>query len=321
MLLNIKNLRVYYKTLQGYTRILDNIDLSVDKGEVIGIVGESGSGKSTLGHTLATVLPPNAIVRGEIYLDNVNITELKENDLEKIRGKEVFMIFQNPLNSLDPVRNVKDQLVETVITRSLKGGEKVSAKEAQKEVIDVLKDLRIPDPETIINRYPHQLSGGQVQRMVIAMALLLKPKLIIADEPTSALDVTIQAQVVNILKRINEELGTTIMFITHDISLAYVISTRIIVMYAGRIMEDGDVEKVIKSPLHPYTSGLISSIPTKTKNEGKLLTIPGNPPSFFTLPAGCKFSPRCPKVMDICKKDEPKIIEKDERNVRCWLYG
>lgn len=318
--LEIKHLNVYYKTLVGWVKILEDLDLELEKGETVSVVGESGSGKSTLGHTIARILPPNSYIRGDIILENVNLAKLKESELQKYRGTGVFMIFQNPLNSLNPVKKVGFQLVEAAKIRHTRNGKKVDEETLKKEVIDVLKDLRLPDPPSIMDRYPHQLSGGQVQRIVISMALILKPKLLIADEPTSALDVTIQAQVVNLFKQLSKEISTTILFITHDISLAYAISDRIVVMYAGRIMEDGKIEEVLKSPLHPYTQGLASSIPRISKEEGKLSAIPGNPPSFLVLPKGCKFNPRCPKVFDLCREKEPQIIEKNNRKVRCWLY-
>ncbi|WP_338604246.1 ABC transporter ATP-binding protein [Sulfolobus tengchongensis] len=320
MLLQIRNLNVYYNTLIGWIKVLNDVNLSVEKGEMISIVGESGSGKSTLGHTIARILPPNSKIQGDIVIDGVNLAKLKDSELQKYRGTWVFMIFQNPLNSLNPVKKVGFQLLEAAKIRHQRDGKKTDEESLAKEVIEVLKDLRLPDPYSIVDRYPHQLSGGQVQRIVIAMALLLKPKLLIADEPTSALDVTIQAQVINLFKQLNRELNTSILFITHDISLAYIIADRVIVMYAGRIMEDGKVEDVLKSPMHPYTQGLVASIPTGDKNQSKLNAIPGNPPSFFALPMGCKFNPRCNKVIDICKQKEPNIIEKNGRRVRCWLY-
>ncbi|MDT7861346.1 MAG: ABC transporter ATP-binding protein [Saccharolobus sp.] len=320
MLLEIRNLNVYYNTILGWTKVLSDINLDVERGEIVGIVGESGSGKSTLGHAIARILPPNGKIQGDIIIDGVNLAKLKDSELQKYRGTWVFMIFQNPLNSLNPVKKVGFQLVEAAKIRHQREGKKVNERDLINEVIQVLKDLRLPDPQSIIDRYPHQLSGGQVQRIVIAMSLLLKPKLLIADEPTSALDVTIQAQVINLFKQLNKELNTSILFITHDISLAYVIADRIIVMYAGRIMEDGKVEEVLKSPMHPYSQGLVSSIPTGDKNNNKLPAIPGNPPSFFALPTGCKFHPRCSKVMNICKEKEPDLINKNGRRVRCWLY-
>ena len=321
-LMEIKDLEVYYRTLNGNAKILNKINMEVNKGEIVGVVGESGSGKSTLGHSIVRLLPYNAKMNGSIILDGVDIVKAKDQDMYKLRGTTVFMIFQNPLNSLNPVKTVGHQLMEASMIRHMKekGKKKNDEKELYKESVNALKDLRIPDPENVMKRYPHQLSGGQIQRVVIAMALLLKPKLLIADEPTSALDVTVQAQVVKLLKQLNSELGTSIIFITHDIALAYVISTRIMVLYGGEIMEDGPSENVIKGPLHPYSKGLISSIPSINKSEGRLKAIPGNPPSFFNLPLGCRFFPRCDSSMDKCSKEEPILVEKDKRRVRCFLY-
>lgn len=322
MLLQIKNLSVSYKVPIGKVKILDNINLDIDKGEIVGVVGESGSGKSTLGHSIIKLNPPNAVYdSGEIIFDGKDILKLREEEFRKIRGTGIFMVFQNPLNSLNPVKTIRLQLLEALKVKQERDGKKIDDKEAEEIIINTVKDVRLPDPKEIIKKYPHQLSGGQIQRVVIAMALLLRPKLLIADEPTSALDVTIQAQVVKLFKQLREEEGTSIIFISHDISLVYAIADRLIVLYAGRLMEDGKIESVIKTPLHPYTQGLISSVPTITKKDGELRAIEGNPPSFLILPNGCKFNPRCPKVMGICKEKEPQVIEEDGRKVRCWLYG
>lgn len=320
VLLQIRNLNVYYNTLIGKVKILNDLNLDVDYGDIVGVVGESGSGKSTLGYAIAKILPPNASMTGEILFEGVNLLNLDEKEMQKYRGTQIFMVFQNALNSLNPVKKVGFQLGEALKIKYQKMGKKVSEDEIYKEVIDVLKDLRLPDPEVIYERYPHQLSGGQIQRVIIAMALLLRPKLLIADEPTSAIDVTLQAQVVNLFKQINQEAKISIIFITHDISLAYAMSNRILVLYAGRIMEEGNTEEIIKDPMHPYTQGLIASIPKVSKSSGKLYSIPGLPPSFYTLPAGCKFHPRCPKVMPICKEKEPQEVHVNNRRVRCWLY-
>lgn len=321
MLLHIKDLTVSYKLPIGKVRILDNVSMNVDKGEIVGIVGESGSGKSTLGHSIIRLTPPNTVFDGgEIIFDGKDILKMKEDELRQIRGTGIFMVFQNSLNSLNPVKIIKQQLLEAFKVRAERDGKEIDDKEAEEIIINTVKDVRLPDPKEIIKKYPHQLSGGQIQRVVIAMALLLRPKLLIADEPTSALDVTIQAQAVKLFKQLREEEGTAIIFISHDISLVYAIADRLVVLYAGRLMEDGKIDDVIKNPLHPYTQGLISSIPNITKKEGELKTIEGNPPLFLILPKGCKFSPRCPKVMQVCKEKEPEIIEKDGRKVRCWLY-
>lgn len=324
VLLSIRDLYVGYRTIVGDLHVLDDVNLDVDKGEIVGIVGESGSGKSTLGQAIARVLPGNAFVSGKILVDGVNLLELSEREMEKYRGTTVFMVLQNPFTSLNPVKTVGYQLMEAARIRMERNGEKYSEDRAYEAAVQALKDLRFPDPEIIMLRYPHQLSGGQIQRVVLAMALILKPKILIADEPTSALDVTIQAQVINLFKQLSKEMETAILFITHDISLAYVISTRLVVLYAGRIMEDGDIESVIREPMHPYTQGLIAGVPDLSKfvsGRIKLQSIPGNPPSFLELPSGCKFHPRCPYVKDVCKVQEPKLTRVNNRIVRCWLYG
>ncbi|GAB6944303.1 ABC transporter ATP-binding protein [Vulcanisaeta sp. JCM 14467] len=324
VLLSIRDLYVGYKTVMGDLHVLDDINLDIDRGEIVGIVGESGSGKSTLGQAIARVLPGNAFVSGKIMVDGVNLLELSEKEMEKYRGTTVFMVLQNPFTSLNPVKTIGYQLMEAARIRMERGGERYSEDRAYEMAIQALKDLRFPDPEIIMLRYPHQLSGGQIQRVVLAMSLILKPKILIADEPTSALDVTIQAQVINLFKQLSKEMETAILFITHDISLAYVISTRLVVLYAGRIMEDGDIESVIREPMHPYTQGLIAGVPDLSKfvsGKVKLQSIPGNPPSFLDLPSGCKFHPRCPYVKDICKVQEPKLTRVNNRIVRCWLYG
>ncbi|MFB6491213.1 MAG: ABC transporter ATP-binding protein [Thermoproteus sp. AZ2] len=324
MLLSIRGLRVGYRTVMGVLNVLEDVNLDVDRGEIVGIVGESGSGKSTLGQAVARVLPGNAVASGEILVDGVNLLGLNEKEMEKYRGTTVFMVLQNPFTSLNPVKTVGYQLMEAARIRMARDGEGFDEGKAYEMALGALKDLRFPDPEVIMLRYPHQLSGGQIQRVVLAMSLILRPKILIADEPTSALDVTIQAQVINLFKDLSKEMGSAILFITHDISLAYVISTRIVVLYAGRVMEDGDVDAVIKEPMHPYTQGLIAGVPDLSKFAGgraKLQSIPGNPPSFLDLPSGCKFHPRCPYAMDICRAEEPPLVKTGGRAVRCWLYG
>ncbi|BFH73031.1 ABC transporter ATP-binding protein [Sulfurisphaera javensis] len=319
--LEVKNLSVGYKALIGKFRVLDNVTFDVEEGEIIGIVGESGSGKSTLGHSIIKLLPPNAFYeRGEILFDGKDIVKLTEKEIENVRGTGIFMIFQNPLNSLNPVKTVEYQLMEAVKVKMSRDGKRFDEKEAKEIILNSVKDVRLPDPEEIIKKYPHQLSGGQVQRVVIAMALILRPKILIADEPTSALDVTIQAQIVKLFKQLREEEKIAILFISHDISLVYAIADRLIVMYAGRIMEDGNIDEVINKPMHPYTQGLIGSIPTISKKEGELKVIEGSPPSFLVLPTGCKFHPRCNKVIDICRNKEPELKTINNRRVRCWLY-
>ena len=322
MLLQVKDLNIYYKVGKTEMKVLDNFNLTLDKGEIISIVGESGSGKSTFGYALAGLLPANGRSEGVIDFSGTNIVNLTDTEMTYLRGTSIFMIFQNPLNSLNPVKNVGSQLLDALRIRLQREGKDISNDEAMMtEIIDVMKKLRFPDPENILTRYPHELSGGQVQRTVIAMSLLLKPKILIADEPTTALDVTIQAQVVELLRELNKTMGTSIIFITHDIGLAYVISQQILVFYAGRLMEQGNSDSFIKKPLHPYTAGLLASIPNTSKEGGNLFTIKGSPPSFLSLPKGCKFWPRCHMIIAGCDTNEPNLIAVEGSKVRCWLYG
>lgn len=306
--------------MAGKYKVIDNLNLDIEEGELISLVGESASGKSTLGQVISRMLPPVGIATGEVRLGNVDVLKLSEREMTKLRGTSVFMIFQNPLNSLNPVKRVGNQLLEALLIRSERSNRQITEQEARKEVVAAMTSLRLPDPEKLMDRYPHELSGGQVQRVVICMALLLRPKLLIADEPTTALDVTIQAQVIKLLRDLNNETKLSIIFITHDVGLAYVLSNRMLVFYAGRVMELGKTVDIVKKPMHPYTSGLIASIPSGPKNTGKLYSIPGSPPSYLDLPPGCKFSPRCKFVFDKCLTNEPSAIQIKDREIRCWLY-
>ncbi|GGM67749.1 ABC transporter ATP-binding protein [Thermogymnomonas acidicola] len=321
MFLEIQGLKVSYRSYAGTITVLDDFYLNMKEGETVAIVGESGSGKSTLGQAITKLLPPSAVMDGKIEVSGIDISKKSEDEMSNIRGTTMFMIFQNPLNSLNPVKTVGFQLMEAISIRNQRNGENMTEEQMKNEVVETMKVVRLPDPERILERYPHELSGGQVQRVVICMALLLKPRLLIADEPTTALDVTIQAQVVNLLKELNQTRKMSIIFITHDLSLAYVLADRIVVMYAGRIMEDGPAEDLIRKPLHPYTEGLLMSIPTNDKNAGPLYSIPGSPPSFFSLPKGCKFSPRCRYVFGKCETEEPRLVNYGSSSVRCWLRG
>lgn len=320
MLLDVKDLKVTYGTVYGNLEAVKSLDFSVDKGENVAIVGESGCGKSTLGMAIVRLLPPNASYNGSIVLDGKDILKLKRDEVRRIRGTDVFMIFQDPLNSLNPVKRVSAQMLEALAIKQRRAGMNLDEKAAYKEMIEGLSSVRMPDPEVILRRYPHQLSGGQIQRVVIAMALLMKPKLLIADEPTSAVDVTIQAQVIKLINELKEEYGMSVLFITHDMAVAYTIADRFLVMYAGEFSETGPVNKVVKSPLHPYTMALVSSIPTKSRSQGELSAIPGSPPNMLSPPSGCRFHPRCPMAIDICMRADPGYTRKDERTLRCHLY-
>lgn len=319
-LLEIKGLCVNYGTERGLVKALNGVNLSIGEKESVALVGESGSGKSTLGISIVKLLPANAsYVGGDILLNGKSVIAMNDHEVRAIRGGVVFMVFQDPLNSLNPVKKVGEQIMEALEIKDKREGK--NRETDQKEIIEAFKDVRIPDPHVILQRYPHELSGGQIQRVIIAMGLLMKPKLLIADEPTSAVDVTLQAQILKLLNDLKAEYGLSVIFITHDISVAYNIADRIAVMYAGNLVEIGPTESVIKSSLHPYTKGLISCIPSGRKYNGMLNTVPGTPPSLIHPPTGCKYHPRCPYVMNICASKDPELMPFEKSNVACWLYS
>ncbi|MEL9939810.1 MAG: ABC transporter ATP-binding protein [Ignisphaera sp.] len=313
--LSVRDLRIYYFTSRGAVRAVDGVSFDVGEGDVLGVAGESGSGKSTLGFgIMGLVPPPGRIVGGSIVLDGIDLTKLSEDELRKIRWSKVSMVFQGALNVLNPVVRVGDQMAEVLVIH--KG---LSKDEAMKIVEEHLKLVGLP-PD-VARRYPHELSGGMKQRVVIAMALLLRPRLVIADEPTTALDVVIQAQIMNLLKRIREEEKVSMIFITHDLSLIAEIANKVAVMYAGKIVEMGSSDDVYSQPLHPYTQGLLNSIPSIRRRKG-LSWIPGSPPDLRNPPQGCRFHPRCPYAMDICRREEPPQIDVGNSHVvSCWLYA
>ncbi|MGC9153103.1 MAG: ABC transporter ATP-binding protein [Vulcanisaeta sp.] len=320
--LEVRNLSVIYRTPFGVVDALTDISFDIDKGESLAVVGESGSGKSTLALAIARLLPPNArYVGGRIIFDGIDVLSLSEGEFRKLRGTGIFMVFQEPATSLNPVFKVKDQLLEALKVRYEREGNTFDESKAINEILGVLRDVRMPDPELIIERYPHQLSGGQVQRVMIAMGLLMRPKLYIADEPTSALDVTVQAQILKLLKDLKNEYGISILFITHDIAVASIIGDKIMVLYAGQLMELGSTKNVVGEPRHPYTQALLSSIPRISKYEGKLPIIGGSVPNLLNPPPGCRFHPRCPYAKDVCSKVVPNLIKVDNNYVRCHLYG
>jgi len=313
--LEVNNLKVYYRTLAGIVRAVDDVSLSVGEGEVLGLAGESGCGKSTLGYAiLGLVPPPGRIEGGSVVIDGIELTKLSEGELRKVRWSKVSMVFQGAMNVLNPVYTVEKQLTEVLMVH--KG---MTSREAVKVVTEALKQVGL-NPE-LMKRYPHELSGGMKQRVVIAMALLLKPKLVIADEPTTALDVVIQAQIMNLLKKIKAEERSSMIFITHDLSLIAEIADRVAIMYAGKIAEIGPSDEIFKEPRHPYTQGLLRSIP-RIRSKEKITWIPGVPPDLRRPPAGCRFNPRCPYVMDICRREEPPMIKiNKDHYVSCWLHA
>jgi peptide/nickel transport system ATP-binding protein len=314
-LLEVRNLKTYFYTLRGVVRAVDGVSFTLEKGETIGIVGESGSGKSTLGFSLLRLVPPpGRITDGSIILDGVDILKLSEERMRKeIRWKRISMVFQSALNALNPVKRIGDQIADAIMAH-----EDVSKKEALEKAAELLKAVGI-DPRRISN-YPHEFSGGMKQRAVIAMALALEPDVVIADEPTTALDVVVQAQILNLFKKLRNEKKMSIILITHDLSLVAEIADKVAIMYAGRIVEIGPSDRIYTAPAHPYTKGLMASIP-RIGGSKELSWIPGSPPDLRSPPPGCRFHPRCPYAMDICRREDPPsfTIDRDQLSA-CWLH-
>jgi peptide/nickel transport system ATP-binding protein len=304
VILKIEDLKTYFKTKTGYVKAVDGVSLYVPNQMVVGVAGESGSGKSTLINSIFRVLPRNAEIKsGKIFYQDKNVLEIDEQNFNKnIRWKEISWIPQVSMDVLDPVYKVKDQMIETILAH-----EDVSKAEALERIYTMLKSVNLM-PE-ILEKYPHELSGGQKQRVVIAMALMLNPKLVIADEPTTALDVIVQAQIISIIRQLKKEKNFSMLFVSHDLALLAGLSDYIAIMYAGKIVEFGKVEEVYKTPLHPYTQLLLESIPDIRKRGSKLKSISGSPPDLLNPPAGCRFNPRCPFAMDVCKTTEPEIVK------------
>jgi len=316
LLLEIKDLRINFYTYRGVVKALNGVNLKIYQGEFFGLVGETGCGKSvTASGVLNLVQNPGKIERGEIIFKGRDLLKMgKEEIREKIRGKEITMIMQYPVSALNPVMNNGDQIAEGLITNK-----NMSEREAKKRVIELLREVNIPEPEKIVRQYPHQLSGGMAQRVMIAMMLSTEPSLLIADEPTTALDVSIQAQVLSLLKDLISKHKATVLLITHDLSVVAETCDRVGVMYAGDMVEVGEVDQIINNPQHPYTKGLINAIPSDRRNE--LVEIRGSVPDLVNPPSGCRFHPRCDYVRDLCKNEKPKVlqVEKDHM-VACYLY-
>jgi peptide/nickel transport system ATP-binding protein len=314
--LSVRDLVVEFPTRRGILRALDNVSFDVGPGEILGVVGESGAGKSVTGSAIIGLIePPGRIAGGEIRLRGERIDNLPPDRLNRIRGKRIGMVFQDPLTSLNPLFTVGRQLVETIQHHL-----KLPDREARARAIELLAEVGIPAPEARIDNYPHQFSGGMRQRVVIALALCAEPDFVIADEPTTALDVSVQAQVIRVFRRLCRERGTSGILITHDMGVIAEAADRVAVLYAGRVMEIGRVRDVLKSPRHPYTRGLMGSIPSLTGEEDRLVQIPGAMPRLNAIPEGCAFNPRCPHVMDICRRERPPYLRADEALVTCWLY-
>jgi peptide/nickel transport system ATP-binding protein len=314
--LSVRDLVVEFPTRRGILRALDGVSFDVGPGEILGVVGESGAGKSITGSAIVGLLePPGRIASGEIRLKGERIDNLPAARLNRIRGKRIGMVFQDPLTSLNPLFTVGQQLTETIQHHL-----KLSDRDARRRAVDLLAEVGIPAPEARIDNYPHQFSGGMRQRVVIALALSAEPDFVIADEPTTALDVSVQAQVIQVFRRLCRERGTSAILITHDMGVIAEAADRVAVLYAGRVMEIGAVRDVLKRPRHPYTQGLMGSIPSLTGEEDRLVQIPGAMPRLNAIPEGCAFNPRCPRVMDICRRERPPYIEAEGALVTCWLY-
>ena len=349
-LLNIQGLTVAYDSRTGPVKAVDHVNLELQQDEFLAVVGESGCGKSTLSLSVIGLLPkpPARIVEGSIQYKDTDLVRLSGNKIREYRGTEIAMIFQEPLTSLSPVYRVGDQIAEAILIRELRKDGKGGAEseimqrvykrtghqlrravrfrhrlpsDLREEVIRYLRLVRIGDPEQVLDRYPFELSGGMTQRVMIAMALSQEPALLLADEPTTALDVTTQAQVLKLMKELIRKVRTSILLVTHDLAVASQVADRIVVMYAGEIAEDADVISLFSHPMHPYTQGLLSCIPSGYKDDSQLKPIAGSLPDLRSLPIGCRYAPRCPHVMAVCNKQHPRLIQQGKtQKVSCFLY-
>jgi len=318
-LLEVKDLKVSFRTYAGEVQAVRGVTFNLKKGEVLAIVGESGCGKSVTAQTLMRLIPtpPSYIKSGSVIFDGKkDITKLSNREMEKIRGSEMGMIFQDPMTSLNPTMKIGEQITEGLIKH-----QSLSKKAATERAIEILKLVGINSPEGRIHQYPHELSGGMRQRVMIAIALACSPKLLIADEPTTALDVTIQAQIIDLMKKISVETDSSIILITHDLGVVADMAQRVVVMYAGKIVEQGTVDEIFYNPEHPYTWGLLRSVPRlDTKADEELIPIPGTPPDLFAPPKGCAFAARCPYAMSICLEEDPEHTTlSDTHSSACWL--
>jgi oligopeptide/dipeptide ABC transporter ATP-binding protein len=321
-LLNIENLKTYFRTEAGEARAVDGISFSIDRGETLGLVGESGCGKSVTSLSIMRLIPdpPGRIIEGSINYRGRNLVELSDTEMQKVRGNDIAMIFQEPMTSLNPVYTCGFQIDEAVILH-----QNLAPAAARVKTVEMLHLVGIPDPEQRANEYPHQLSGGMRQRVMIAMALSCNPDVLIADEPTTALDVTIQAQILELLEKLQRELGMAVLMITHDLGVIAEVADRVAVMYAGKIVETADVNGIFEQPRHPYTIGLLESIPKLHEKKEKLSVIPGTVPDATRFPEGCRFAPRCSRAQDVCRSEAPPLLTVEdseaepEHAVACWF--
>ena len=317
MLLSVKNLSTEFPVKKGIVRAVEDVSFDVDQGEILAIVGESGSGKSVTSLSIMGLLAePGHVAGGSLEFEGKDLATLSEKQYRELRGNDMAMIFQEPMTSLNTVYRVGNQIVEAIRTH-----EKVSKAEAKDRAVDLLRKVGIPSPEARINDYPHQMSGGMRQRVMIAMALACNPKLLIADEPTTALDVTIQAQILDLLRRLRDDTGMAVLLITHDLGVVSETADRVVVMYCGQVVEEAEVRTLFDHPMHPYTLGLLKSIPRLEDDDSKrLYMIKGMVPNPLEMPPGCHFSDRCDSCMDICRTKVPELVDVDGHKVRCFLY-
>ena len=317
-ILEVKHLKTYFHTDAGLSKAVNDVSFSVEKGKTLGIVGESGCGKSITSLSIMGLveIPPGKIAGGEIIFEGEDLLKKNEEEMSKIRGKKIAMIFQEPMTSLNPVFTIGQQITEALMLH-----EKLTKKEARERGIEMLNMVKIPLAEKRFDEYPHQLSGGMRQRVMIAMALCCNPDLLICDEPTTALDVTIQAQILDLINELKEKTGTSVMMITHDLGVIAEVADDVMVMYAGKVVEHATCDQIFERPMHPYTYGLMNCIPKLDDDDTKRLSvIEGMVPSFDDMPKGCAFCPRCPEAMDICREKMPKLAEAEGRRVRCFKY-
>lgn len=316
-LLDVRNLKTYFFTNKTVIPAVDGVNIQMKKGETVAIVGESGSGKSMTALSIMKLVPsPGEIISGEVYFDGVDLTKLLESEMCHVRGNDLSMIFQEPMTSLNPVLKIKEQITEV-----LRYHRNMSKKEATNRAIELLKLVGFSRAEETLNDYPHRLSGGMRQRVMIAIAMSCNPKLLIADEPTTALDVTIQAQILDLMKDVRKQFNTSILLITHDLGVVSEIAHKVLVMYCGQVVEEALVDDLFDEPLHPYTVGLMNSIPSIETNTDRLIPIQGNVPAPENFPHGCRFAPRCPHAFDRCLQQSPHLTPiKSNRSVRCFLY-
>jgi peptide/nickel transport system ATP-binding protein len=316
--LEVKQLHTSFFTDDGIIPAVDDVSFHINQGEILGVVGESGCGKSVTSLSIMGLIPkpPGKIVSGEILLNGEDLTKASEKRMREVRGNDVAMIFQEPMTSLNPVYTIGNQLVEAIRLH-----QKLDKRKSKERAIDIMKLVGLPRAEELINEYPHQLSGGMRQRVMIAMAMVCEPKLLIADEPTTALDVTIQAQILRLMKQLNTDYQTAIMLITHDLGVVAEVCQRVVVMYGGKVVEEGDVYSIFKNPKHPYTNGLIKSVPDVKKKVDHLYSIPGNVPKPGSIKQGCAFAARCENALDRCFTEIPELLfSEDDHHVRCFLH-